>query len=70
MFVVFSAFGTTGLSTVDIAALTIGSKIILIIVMFIGQLGILSALKVFSGRDNVSKNSKVGKMITEDIPIG
>jgi hypothetical protein len=38
--------------------------------MFIGQLGILSALKVFSGRDNVSKNSKVGKMITEDIPIG
>jgi Trk-type K+ transport system membrane component len=70
MFVVFSAFGTTGLSTVDVASLTVASKSILILVMFIGQLGILASLKIFSGRDNVSKASKRGTMIEENLPIG
>jgi Trk-type K+ transport system membrane component len=70
LFVAFSAFGTTGLSTVDISQLQIGSKVILIILMFVGQLGILNALKIFSGREKVSKRSKQAKMIVEDIAIG
>ena len=70
LFVTFSAFGTTGLSTIDIASLTTGSKSILIIVMFIGQLGILAALKVFSRKDSISESKQKPRMLEESIPIG
>ena len=69
LFVSFSAFGTTGLATVDIAALTTGSKVILIILMFIGQLGMLAALRVFSRKDH-TKITSSKRMISESIPIG
>ena len=70
LFVSFSAFGTTGLSTVDIGALTTGSKSILIVLMFIGQLGILAALKVFSRKDSIAESKQKPKMIEERLPIG
>ena len=63
---VSSAFGTTGLSTGLTSSLNIGSKIALIITMFIGQLGISSTMVVW--RKNNKKNNY--SYIEEDILIG
>lgn len=62
-----SAFGTTGLSLGITPELNVASKILFILLMFIGQLGVSSSLLVWN-----SKNSKVHKIsyIEEDIIIG
>ncbi len=44
MFVVFSAYGTTGLSTAPLAEYTELSKLTLIVLMFVGQMGISTTL--------------------------
>ena len=58
LFEVFSAFGTTGLSLGITPHLTIFSKIILIINMFIGRIGIISLLLSFKGRDEAKNRVK------------
>ena len=62
-----SAFGTTGLSLGITSQLNVISKILFILLMFIGQLGVSSSLLVWN-----SKSSKVRKIsyIEEDIIIG
>ena len=70
MFTVFSAYGTTGLATIDVGLLRNGSKIILIIVMFIGQLGVLNFLKAFSPQEGKDKANKRGVLIKEYVQVG
>ena len=67
LFEVGSAFGTTGLSVGLTPYLSLASKITLILVMFIGQLGISSSLLVWGKRKSSSKHYSYTK---EDISIG
>ena len=67
LFEVGSAFGTTGLSVGLTPYLSLASKITLILVMFIGQLGISSSLLVWGKRKSASKHYSYTK---EDISIG
>ena len=48
LFVVASAFGTTGLSTCDLSHFTIAPKIILILLMFMGRMGISTTMAQFA----------------------
>ncbi|WP_272482647.1 TrkH family potassium uptake protein [Mycoplasma todarodis] len=66
-FEVSSAFGTTGLSTGLTSKLNVASKITLILVMFIGQLGVSSTIFAFG---NKKQRSRHYKYIEEDITIG
>jgi Trk-type K+ transport system membrane component len=61
-----SAFGTTGLSLGITSKLTIVGKIVLIIVMFVGRVGILALLLMFRGNKKPS-NIKYPEM---DIIVG
>ncbi len=67
IFEVSSAFGTTGLSTGLTSHLNIISKFVLILTMFIGQLGISSTILVW--RSNKNKQFTFD-YIEEDIAIG
>lgn len=67
MFETASAFGTTGLSTGLTPHLSLASKLILILIMFIGQLGVSSSLLVWDSKNNKSRKYK---FIQEDITIG
>lgn len=49
-FEVFSAIGTVGLTVGITSSLTIFSKIVIIILMFIGRIGVLSLAMIFSGK--------------------
>lgn len=67
LFEVSSSFGTTGLSRGITSSLNIFSKLVLIIVMFIGQLGISSTILVW----NENKNKEIlYNYVSEDILIG
>ena len=61
-----SAFGTTGLSTGLISSLNVVSKLVVILVMFIGQLGISSTMLVWRSKNNKNNYS----YIEEDILVG
>jgi Trk-type K+ transport system membrane component len=50
-----SAFGTTGLSLGITSSLSVVGKVVLILVMFIGRVGVLALLTMFRG--NVTKSS-------------
>jgi len=67
IFETVSAFGTTGLSTGITNLLNPISKIVLILIMFIGQLGVSSTLSIGT---NKSSNSRKYKYIEENIAIG
>ncbi len=56
-FEITSAFGTTGLSLGITSSLTTVGKIVLIVTMFIGRIGILALLLIFKG-DRVSSSIK------------
>ena len=62
-----SAFGTTGLSMGITPMLSIASKIALIIMMFVGQLGVSSSILFWDKKSTKSKNYAY---IKEDITIG
>lgn len=65
VFEVFSAFGTTGLSRGITASLTDTSKIILMINMIVGRVGIINVVSMF-----VIKNKKVKlNYLKENLPI-
>ncbi len=68
LFLYSSAFGTTGLSTLsteNMLGLTTISKIILILLMIIGQIGISNVLSMFK-----VKNKKEYKLVEENLMIG
>ncbi len=66
-FEVSSAFGTTGLSTGLTSMLNMPTKLMLIIVMFIGQLGVSSTIFAFGSKKQSSRHYK---FIEENITIG
>ena len=66
---VFSAFGTVGVSTGVTPHLTAGSKIIIIILMFIGRLGPITFLQLLGSKMHFDDNSKY-RYVEEDFLIG
>lgn len=62
-----SAFGTTGLSQGITNALSVSSKIFLIIIMFIGQLGLSATILVWGRRNSKAKRYAY---VTQDVAIG
>ena len=67
MFVSTSAFGTVGLSSIDLTQIDPFSKLVLMIMMFIGQYGISSTLLMFR-KNKIKKNSV--RYIKEDVRVG
>lgn len=69
IFEVFSAFGTVGLSANLTPSLSMGSKLILCALMYIGRLGPMTMFSVFS--KNINMESKLHyELVEEDILIG
>ena len=68
-FEVFSAFGTTGLSTGITPTLSIGSKIVLSIVMFFGRLGPITLFQVFQSNMDKEENTHF-KYVEADLIVG
>jgi trk system potassium uptake protein TrkH len=69
LFETFSAFGTVGLSANITPLLSIGSKIILCVLMFLGRLGPMTFFQLF--QKNIDKNtSEHYKQVEEDFLIG
>ena len=68
-FEVFSAFGTVGLSANVTTTLSVGSRIVICILMFFGRLGPITMFQVF--QQNMDKEeSKHFKYIESDVIIG
>ncbi len=67
MFESFSAFGTTGLSTGITNQLNVVSKLMIILVMFIGQLGISTFISQFTPREKKYDNTHFPE---EEIELG
>ncbi len=61
IYVIFSAFGTTGLSTTNLSNITIYSKLLIITIMFMGQLGMVSLTSQLK-----TKQIKQQKMFAEE----
>lgn len=69
MFEVVSAFGTVGLSANLTPTLALGSKIILILLMFLGRLGPITFFQIF--QNSIDKEEKIHfKYVEEDFLIG
>ena len=69
IFEVFSAFGTVGLSAGITPSLTIGSKIVLIVLMFFGRLGPITLFQIF--QNNVDNEDHIHfKRVQSDVIIG
>ena len=68
-FEVFSAFGTVGLSANVTTTLSVGSRIIIIILMFFGRLGPITIFQVFQQNMDKEEN-KHFKYIEADVVIG
>ena len=66
-FEVSSAFGTTGLSTGITSSISLFSKLSLILLMFIGQLGVSSSLLIWDKKNN---NQRKFEFVEEDITTG
>lgn len=67
LFEVSSAFGTTGLSTGLTPGLSTITKLTLIIIMFVGQLGVSSSILVWN---NKKAKAKKYNYVEEDVSIG
>ena len=65
----FSAFGTVGLSTGITPTLSIGSKIVLCVLMFFGRLGPITLFQIFQTNMNNEKNTHYREVQT-DVIIG
>ena len=69
MFEIFSAFGTVGLTCNLTTTLSIGSKIVLCVLMFLGRLGPMTFFQIF--QNSVNKEEKLHfKYVEEDFLIG
>ena len=69
LFEVFSAFGTVGLSTGITPTLTVGSKIVLIVLMFFGRLGPITLFQIFQNKVD-SEETLHFKRVESDVIIG
>lgn len=67
MFMVASAFGTTGLSTVDVSRMAWYSQLYLMLLMFVGQCGVSSTVLAFR-RNKIKDN--MFSYLSESIKIG
>ena len=67
---VFSAFGTVGVSAGVTPHLSIGSKIIIIILMFIGRLGPITFIQLTGTKMSFDNNQGKYKYVEEDFLIG
>ena len=66
---VFSAFGTVGVSVGVTPYLSIGSKIVIIVLMFIGRLGPITFLQLLGSKMHFDDQSKY-HYVEEDFLIG
>ncbi len=66
-FEVFSAFGTSGLTTGITSSLNVGSKIVLSVLMFIGQFGVSSSVLIWTSKKNYAYKYNY---ISESVTIG
>lgn len=69
IFECFSAFGTVGLTLGITTALNSFSKIILCVLMFVGRLGPITFISMFSRNANVTQKGDIG-YVEENIVIG
>lgn len=69
IFEIFSAFGTVGVTTGITPTLTIGSKIVIIIIMFFGRLGPITLFQIFQAQMNADDNIHF-KRVETDVIIG
>ena len=69
VFEAFSAFCTVGLSQGVTPLLTVGSKIVLILLMFLGRVGPMTTIAMFSDA-MTRENKKTFAYIEENLPIG
>ena len=68
-FEVFSSFGTVGLSTGITPTLTIGSKIVLCVVMFFGRLGPITLFQIFQSNMDKEENTHY-ELVETDLVVG
>ena len=66
---VFSAFGTVGVSAGVTPHLSVGSKLVIIVLMFIGRLGPITFLQLLGSKMRFDDQSKI-KYVEEDFLIG
>ncbi len=64
-FVVTSAFGTTGLSPVSLSDITVVSKLVLIVIMFLGKMGMATTVEQFEPKKPIDR-----RYIEEYINLG
>ncbi len=69
LFEVFSAFGTVGLSAGITPALSVGSKLIICVLMFFGRLGPITLFQIFQKNTNNEEHTHYREVQT-DIIIG
>ena len=69
LFETFSAFGTVGLSTGITTTLSVGSKIVICILMFFGRLGPITLFQIFQTNMDNEKNTHYREVQT-DVIIG
>ena len=69
LFETFSAFGTVGLSTGITPTLSIGSKIVICVLMFFGRLGPITLFQIFQTNMDNEKNTHYREVQT-DVIIG
>lgn len=69
LYEIFSAFGTVGLSAGLTTSLSVGSKIVICVLMFFGRLGPITLFQIFQKRMNNEENTHY-KYIETDVIIG
>ena len=69
IFEAFSAFGTVGLSTGLTPGLSLGSKIVLCVLMFFGRLGPITLFQIFQKRTN-NEDTTHYELVQTDVIIG
>ena len=69
LFETFSAFGTVGLSTGITPTLSVGSKIVICVLMFFGRLGPITLFQIFQTNMDNEKNTHYREVQT-DVIIG
>ena len=69
LFETFSAFGTVGLSTGITTTLSVGSKIVICVLMFFGRLGPITLFQIFQTNMDNEKNTHYREVQT-DVIIG
>ena len=69
LYEVIAGFSTTGFTTDLTATLSIGSRLIMVVLMFVGRLGPMTLFQVFSSNMNVEEKTHF-RYVEEDILIG